>query len=76
MRPARVERDDDAFARQIDADALHARDAHERLPQFSNALVAILPLGRDLDRFQDWVISVFGIVRVGGIHLSNLRAPN
>ena len=64
MRLARIECDDDALVREIDHHILHAIDLHQGGTKLANALIAILPFGCDLDRFQDRVIGPFRIKRI------------
>jgi hypothetical protein len=64
VRLAGVECDDDALALKIDMDALHSIDTQERRAQPAHAFVAIFPLGRDLDCFENRVIGTLRIKRV------------
>jgi hypothetical protein len=64
VRFARVERDDDAFTREIDGDIAHAVNFHQHRAQFSYARIAIFAFSCDLDCFENGVIGPFGIERV------------
>jgi hypothetical protein len=69
MRLARIERDDHALALKIDIHVLHAVNLHQWSAQFAYAFVAVLAFGCDLDRFQNRMIGVFGIVRIARIRV-------
>jgi len=64
VRFARVERDDDAFTREIDGDIAHAVNFHQHWAQFSYARIAIFAFSCDLDCFENGVIGPLGIERV------------
>jgi hypothetical protein len=68
MGLARVERDDNALAANVDLDRLHAGNFHERLAQFADAFIAVFAFSRDRDRFQNRVIGPVGIMWVGWVH--------
>ena len=75
MRSPRIEGNRDALAFRIRADFLHAFEVRERVAQFAHALIAIITLGRDLDRLEDLVVGgVVQVVRIGGVHHLRLRA--
>src|SRR5436189_1608766 len=68
MRFARVEGNDDALVFRIDRNVLNAIDLHQHRTQSSNARVAILAVGRDLDLLQNRMIGALrkkGISRFG-----------
>ena len=62
-----IKRDNDALMAEINFHILHAFDFHEWCTQLSHAFVAVFALGRNLDRFQNRVISAFGIKRIGRV---------
>jgi hypothetical protein len=65
-----IESNNHALAVGIDVDFLHPGDFEQRSPQFADAFIAVFAFGGYLDRFEDRVICVFRIMRIGGVHLS------
>ncbi len=70
MRFARIERDDHALTLEIDFYVLHAGDFHQNRSQLAHTLVAFFAFGRDLDRFQDFVIAPFRKKWIGRIGIT------
>ena len=70
MRLARIERDDHPLTLEIDFYIFHAGNFLQHRSQFAHTLVAFFAFGRDLDRFQDFVIAPFRKKWIGRIGIT------
>jgi len=65
----RIEADPNTFGYRIGLHFFYAWDSLQRLAKPPDAFVAVVPLGRNFDRFEHFVISgIVEIVRIGGVH--------
>lgn len=67
MRFTRIEGHHHALAFRINLHVLHARNLAEWFAQFPHAFVTILAFGGDYDFFDDFVIGLFRIKRIGRV---------
>jgi len=70
MRLARIERDDHPLTLEIDFYIFHAGNFRQNRSQLAHTLVAFFAFGRDLYRFQDFVIGAFRKKRISRIGIT------